>query len=130
MARIFDRPGNLRPSQFTAVAERRFGDATALCATNDNERANGALYLCGFVVEILLKAQLLRKYQHLGRQRSSEVADAERNVWNLIWRSHDLNELLGHLPHVVVAVKTAGERRRKATGTVSEANVCAVDDPR
>ena len=38
------------------VAERRFDDAAALRATNENARANGVAYLCGYVIEILLKA--------------------------------------------------------------------------
>jgi hypothetical protein len=33
-----------------------FGDAAALRDTKKNERANGAMYLAGFVVECLLKA--------------------------------------------------------------------------
>src|SRR5688500_4157034 len=96
----------------STVAERRFGDASALCDTGSNERANGALYLCGFVVEILLKAQLLKTYEKTAKRRHN-VPEAEREVWNLIWRSHDLGDMLRKLPHLQAAVQTAGEHRDK-----------------
>jgi hypothetical protein len=60
MAGVFDKQAALKPSAMATVAERRFGDAQALVNTGDNARANGAAYLAGFVVEILLKAQLVR----------------------------------------------------------------------
>ena len=41
------------------MAEQRFGDAEALIATGVDDRANGAQYLLGFVIEILLKGRLL-----------------------------------------------------------------------
>jgi hypothetical protein len=100
-----------KPSQMRAVAERRFGDASALCATGNNERANGALYLCGFVVEILLKAQLLRTYEQTAKRRGGDVPAAEREIWNLIWRSHDLGSMLQKLPHLHAALRKASERR-------------------
>lgn len=102
-----------KPTQLGGVAERRFGDASALCDTGDNERATGALYLCGFVVEILLKAQLLRAHEWAATRRSHEVSDAERGIWNLVWRSHDLPQMLRQLPQLQAAVQKAGERRGK-----------------
>ena len=100
----------LTVGQLRAVADRRFGDAEALVATGDNARANGAQYLTGLVVEILLKGQLLRLHPRLAATGSAEVLAADRVVWSLIWRSHDLAEMLEHLPDLRRAVRTRGER--------------------
>ena len=111
MAGIFERQV-LRPSQLYAVAEKRFGDAKALCDTQDNERANGAMYLCGFVIEILLKARLVQ----LGASATKiqrDVPPAEKKVSQLIWKSHNLVEMLAELPLVEATVKKAGERSGK-----------------
>lgn len=62
----------LRPSQLRVVADRRFDDANTLRGTKQNARANGAMYLGGFVVEILLKARLLEKFAWLQSTGSSE----------------------------------------------------------
>ena len=108
MARIFERQV-LKPSQLYAVAEKRFGDAKAPCDTQDNERANGAMYLCGFVVEILLKARLVRLHSSTAKMRR-DVPDAERKISQLIWRSHNLLEMLVELRPLEAAVKKAAER--------------------
>jgi hypothetical protein len=122
---VAKRLSTLKPSQLATVAERRFGDASALCATGDNERANGALYLCGFVIEILLKARLLAAFEQTARRRKHDVPDSERDVWNLIWRSHDLQEMLRRLPHLQAALRKAGERRGKRLDVYLK-EVCAV----
>jgi len=59
--RIFKRT-RLRPPQLRSVADRRFDDAQALRATQLNARANGAIYLGGFVIECPFKAMLLEKF--------------------------------------------------------------------
>jgi hypothetical protein len=111
MARIFDRQGRLRPSQLVTVAERRFEDARALCETGKNAHANGAQYLCGFVVEMLLKAQLMRKYPEIAAKRPHEgMSDDERGIWSLIYRSHDLDEMLGRLHEVQRVLERHGRR--------------------
>jgi hypothetical protein len=92
------------------VAERRFDDAVALTNTGENARANGAAYLAGFVVEILLKSQLVRQYPDVAKKRPHEVADEERQVWSLIWRSHDLVAMLDQMPQLEAALKKKSER--------------------
>jgi HEPN domain-containing protein len=92
------------------VAERRFDDAEALIKTGDNARANGAAYLAGFVVEILLKARLIRKFPQIARKRQHEVTDPERRVWRLIWKAHDLDGMLVQLSSLEVALRSRGDR--------------------
>jgi hypothetical protein len=96
-----------------AVAERRFGDAEALSETNENARANGVAYLIGFVVEILLKARLVDKFPEIARKRQHEVTEAEREVWRLIWRQHDLEAMLELMTELEAALKRRGERDGK-----------------
>jgi hypothetical protein len=110
---IFEKQGALRPSQLAAVADRRFGDAQALCDTGQNARANGAQYLAGIVLDILLKAQLMREHEVIARKRASNVSEADRPVWSLIWRSHDMEEMLGRLPQLTAAIRKRGERDGK-----------------
>jgi hypothetical protein len=91
----------LRPSQLRTVAERRFADAAYLRRSDQNERANGVMYLAGFVVECLLKAQLIERYPWLQHTRSPELlSQGDRHIWSLCYRSHDLDEILSHLPEV------------------------------
>jgi hypothetical protein len=114
MALIFEKV-RLKPSQLRTVAERRFGDAKCLLESGKNERANGAIYLAGFVIECLLKARLLEKYpwlQSCGSPQSLTAAD--RNIWSLCYRSHKLEEILDNLPDVYRRMSSAqhGERGR------------------
>src|SRR6266446_9322918 len=98
--RIFIRT-LLRPPQLRSVADRRFDDVQALRATQHNARANGAIYLGGFVIECLLKAMLIEKFRWL--QNSTFPAtrtEGERRVWWLCHRSHDLEAILSYLPEV------------------------------
>ena len=112
MASIFDRQ-SLTASQLRTVARLRFEDARALCDTGKNAHANGAQYLGGFVIEMLLKAQLINHYPTVARRRPHEaMAPAERAVWSLIHRSHDLTEMLERLPQVQAHV----ERRSQLDG--------------
>jgi len=96
------------------VAQRRFEDAEALCDTEKNARANGAQYLCGFVVEILLKAQLILRNSAVASKRSPEgMNDDDRNKWSLIFRSHDLGEMLAKLPELKKKVEERAQRTGK-----------------
>jgi hypothetical protein len=113
MGNIFERQNDLRPSQLTAVAERRFEDAQALCDTNLNARANGTQYLAGIVIDVLLKAQLMRQYPAIARKRHRELSDDDRRVWTLVWRSHDLGDMLDQLPSVRAGVQKYGEEAGK-----------------
>jgi len=96
--------------QLRAVADRRFGDAVALVETGDNARANGAQYLAGIVIEILLKGQLLKLHPQLATFDVSQVDVEKREIWSLIWRSHSLTEMLDQLPLVRSTVKFKGDR--------------------
>jgi len=97
---IFSRV-RLRPSQMRTVADWRFADAEALRRTGKNAHANGAMYLAGFVIECLLKAQLLEKHPWLQSASSPEGrTPREQRLWSLLYRSHNLDEILDYLPSV------------------------------
>jgi hypothetical protein len=97
--------------QLRAVADRRFGDAVALVETGDNARANGAQYLAGIVIEILLKGQLLKRYPSAASKMVDDLSPDESEVWKLIWRSHDLGDILDRLPLLRASL---AERSRRA----------------
>jgi hypothetical protein len=92
----------LSPAQLVTVAQRRFDDAQALCETGKNKHANGAQYLGGFVIELLLKAKLLRICEKLGQA-------VEGRVEKLLY-SHNLKGILDEMPGVEAEVEKRGER--------------------
>lgn len=95
---IFQRM-QLSAAALRTVAERRYGDAVALLRTKSNERANGAMYMAGFVIECLLKAHMVEEYSWLTNgARPTNGTDEQKEIWSLCYRSHDLDELLGYLP--------------------------------
>ena len=100
----------LTVGQLRAVADRRFGDAEALVATGDNARANGAQYLAGMVLEILLKGKLLQTFPLTSAPDTTGLSARNRERWQLVWRSHDLAAMLDELPSLKVAVDDAGRR--------------------
>lgn len=109
------------------VAERRFDDARTLRDTRANARANGAQYLGGLVVEILLKALLVERHPQTARRRGHELvglSEQERAIWRLIWRSHELSDILDHLPHVEAALRKLEERHGYPYVTHLK-NICA-----
>jgi hypothetical protein len=110
---IFDRV-RLRPSQLRTVAERRYADAECLRKTGDNERANGAMYLGGFVIECLLKARLLDEHPWLQAPLGPNPSPEEQRLWSLCYRSHDLDEMLTYLPGLIdeLARRDRNEGRR------------------
>jgi len=102
---IFQRM-RLAPGQLRTVADRRFGDAWYLRMSQLNARANGVIYLGGFVIECLLKASLLEKHRWLQTTRSPErLASHERHLWLLCYKWHDLQALLEELPEVLTRLK-------------------------
>ena len=110
MGSIFKRM-RLRPAQLRTVADRRFDDARYLCNSGLNARANGAIYLCGFVIECLLKAKLLEKFRWLQSTGAPErLQEREKRVWSLCYRSHDLAEILEHLPETARHLAMRQER--------------------
>jgi hypothetical protein len=99
---IFDRGERLRAEQLDHVAEQRMSDADCLCKS---ERANGAMYLAGFVVECCLKAQLLRTHAWLRSASSAEGrGPQDKRLWLLLY-SHKLDEILAHLPAVCARLR-------------------------
>jgi hypothetical protein len=107
---IFAKQGPLKPSTMGSVAEQRFADAEALRKTADNARANGVAYLVGFVVEILLKARLVDKFPDIAKKRQHEVSNSELDIWSLIWKRHDLEDMLSKLAELQAALEKRGER--------------------
>ena len=106
---IFAKQSNLKPSAMRTVAERRYGDANALRNTGANERANGVAYLAGFVVEILLKALLVEGCPSIARTSQHAPIGRENKKSFLVWRSHDLEEILASMPELEAALTKKGE---------------------
>jgi len=106
---IFSK-SRLMPGQLRAVAERRFADAQCLLDSGNQERANGAIYMAGFVVECLLKALLLQRHPNLQvRPNPSKLSTPDQYVLKLLYR-HDLDEMVAMLP----------ELRKKLSGKKTE----------
>ncbi|MFT3787223.1 MAG: hypothetical protein QM770_13815 [Tepidisphaeraceae bacterium] len=110
MPSIFDRQTLPTPSVLHTVAQRRFDDAHALCRTGQNARANGALYLLGISLEIVLKAKMLGRYRSiLSGPRPAAADDQSRVIYDLFWRSHDLPAMVVHLRDLVIALEKKDE---------------------
>jgi hypothetical protein len=123
MASIFEKV-KLRPSQLRTVADRRLADARYLRDSRRNERANGAMYLGGFVVECLMKASLLERNPWLQNAAiPSRRTPAEQKLWSLCYRSHDLEEILEQLPEMLDPLKRLGQREQSRL-TASLRSVC------
>ena len=121
---IFDKM-TLRPGQMRTVADRRFGDAEALRKTKSNARANGAMYLGGFVVEILLKAKLVEKFTWLQSTGSKEgLSGRDKRLWRLCYQRHALDEILAQLPETMDRLSSA-EQQPGNRLTQNLKNVCA-----
>lgn len=122
MARYGDIFGRLRltPGQLRSVADRRFDDAAYLLTAGDAARANGAMYLGGFVIECLLKASLLARHPNLGIARDPAILSATDRVVYAQLYSHELDQMLDSLAEVPLKL----ERHRQ--GLARElAAVCA-----
>jgi hypothetical protein len=103
----------LTPGQLRAVAERRFADACCLRDSGKQERANGAIYMAGFVIECLLKALLLERHPNLQKPADpAKLSESDREVHGLLY-SHELDDMLGFLPELekkLANVKTKSGR--------------------
>jgi hypothetical protein len=96
----------LTPGQLRAVAEKRFGDARCLLETRKQERANGAMYMAGFVVECLLKALLLERHPNLQKPVDpARLSKSDREVHELLYK-HELDDMLGFLPELEKKLST------------------------
>jgi hypothetical protein len=115
MASIFDKPALLRPATMRAVAQRRFEDAETLAETKSNARANGVIYLLGIAIDILLKAMLVERFPRVAQSRESDLtSEDDRRRWRLIWRSHQLADMLDELAGLEAAIKRRGDRAGQA----------------
>lgn len=109
----------LGPSQLRTVANRRFDDANALRKTGRNARANGAMYLAGFVVECLLKAKLIEKHAWLQHPFNVQSrAKPDQRAYDLCYRRHDLAALLEHLPELKQRLLEWGRNRSAGSGVI------------
>jgi hypothetical protein len=119
-ANIF-RKTRLSPSQLRSVAERRFADAKCLLDSGKQERANGAIYMAGFVIECLLKALLLERHQNLqGKVNPATLSKSDKEVFDLLY-SHDLDDMVGFLPEI--ETKLSGVRTESGRSAWQEFNV-------
>lgn len=110
MLPIFQKQ-RLRPAQLRTVADRRYDDADALRQTGRNARANGAIYLGGFVLECALKAKLLEKFPWLQSAGSPEGrSKRDREIWSLCYRQHDLDAILARLPELAARISSCEQR--------------------
>jgi len=90
----------LTPNQFREVSERRLGDAECLVKSGDAHRANGAIYMAGFVIECLLKALLLERRRNLQVPVDpATLSSSDKDVFELLY-SHKLEDMMGFLPEV------------------------------
>jgi hypothetical protein len=97
--RIVDKI-RLTPGQLRAVAELRFGDAQCLVNSAESQRANGAIYIAGFVIECLLKALLLDRYPNLRSPVDPvKLSPRDREIFDLLY-SHELDVMIGFLPDI------------------------------
>jgi len=107
------RKTRLRPGQWRAAAERRFGDARCLLDSGDAERATGAMYMAGFVIECLLKALLLDRHPNLQTPVDpAKLSESDREVFEALYR-HELDAMLLFVPELekkLTAVKTRSGR--------------------
>jgi hypothetical protein len=59
------------------------------------------MYMAGFVIECLLKARLLEKYRWLqSAGNTGALPKADRKLYDLCYRMHDLAAILDSLPDV------------------------------
>lgn len=107
MSKIFERQ-RLTAAQLRQVADRRYDDAEFLRQSGINARANGVFYLAGFVVECLLKARLVEAYPSVVAERDpGKLSRSDRLTWALIFRSHELDQMLERLPDIEVKMRAA-----------------------
>ncbi len=104
MGSVFDRQ-RLTPSQARTVAERRRADAIALQKLGQNRHANGAMYLGGIALELLLKALLLEKHVWLQHHASSALDRQQQQLLDICYRWHDLEAVLERLPELLKKLK-------------------------
>lgn len=120
----FARRARLTPSQARTVADLRLGDARALHSTGLRRHNNGVVYLCGLVIDCLLKAALLEKHPDLRSTEPELLSGERRAVWQLIYRSHELDEMLARLPELQSRL-LAADARGSSRLLIALKSVCA-----
>lgn len=110
---VIFRKRRLTPGQLRSVAEFRLQDALCLLKSGDPARANGAMYMGGFVVECLLKALLLERHPNLQTALdSAKLSSSDARVYRLLY-SHELDAMLVYLPELEKKLKSVqGVERR------------------
>lgn len=123
-SRIVIPSSRLTPSQVRAVADLRLGDAKLLHASGLRRHNNGVVYLCGLAVDCLLKAALLEKHSELRTLEPHSLTGDRRALWLLIYRTHELDEMLARLPELQVRLAGADARGTSRLLTILK-SVCA-----
>ena len=83
------------------------------------------MYLAGFVIECLLKAELLRQNPWLQNgSRPGTKRRADHVLWSLCYRSHNLEEILAQLPSLIERLYKL-EQREQSRLTANLMSVCA-----
>jgi len=93
------RRSRLRPSQIWTVADRRFDDALALRKTKKNKHANGAIYLGGLTIDMIMKVKLIEAHAWLEAAASRQGRSGKnQRLWRLCYELHKPEEILAELP--------------------------------
>lgn len=87
------------------IAETRLSDAVVL---HRNKNHDGALYLCGYAIELGLKAVITKNLNPFGSLSTSHIPNTKeefKTVQKIT--NHDLDELLGLVPsNIIQKIKT------------------------
>lgn len=79
-----------------------------LLDSGESARATGAMYMGGFVIECLLKALLLERHPNLqGPVDPATLSKSDREAFQLLYLSHELDAMLGFLPELEVKMRAA-----------------------
>ncbi|MBY0307796.1 MAG: hypothetical protein K2Q09_03555 [Phycisphaerales bacterium] len=111
MSRVFALRVRLNPRQARTVAAWRYEDARLLLRAGRRQHANGATYLGGLALDCLLKARLLEKHPRLASTSPETLKGPDRDLWNLIYRGHDLESALAALPEVAHTLQSVSSTR-------------------
>lgn len=109
MSSVFAKQ-RLTPVQARTVSDRRRADANALQALKQNRHANGAMYMGGIAVELLLKALLLETHPWLQQHAASAMDSRQRRLRDVCYRWHDLEAVLERLPQLAAKLEAANPR--------------------
>ncbi len=109
MSSVFAKQ-RLTPARARTVSDRRRADANALQALKQNRHANGAMYLGGIAVELLLKALLLEAHPWLQKSATAGLDGRQRRLRDVCYRWHDLEAVLERLPELAERLQGVNPR--------------------